>query len=68
MQLNDLTAVPDPTEPDVSHLTPDERRREIATLLAAGVLRLLTRRETLPKTPDSGPKNAPLRLSKFGDD
>ena len=44
MQLDDLVGSPETTDPDVSRLTPDERRREIASLLAVGVLRLLTRR------------------------
>lgn len=50
MKLNDLVAMPVPSEPDVAHLTPIELRREIARLLAAGVLRLLSRRGSLPET------------------
>jgi len=44
MQLDDPVALPETTEAEVSRLTPDERRHEIASLLAAGVLRLLTQR------------------------
>ena len=44
MQLDDPVGSPEGFEADVSRLTPDERRHEIASLLAVGVLRLLTRR------------------------
>ena len=41
-------AVPsDPTDP--SHLTPDQRRDEVAHLLAAGVRRLLSLRQSAPQ-------------------
>jgi len=43
MQLDDLATLPEVFEADVSRLPPDERRRVIASLLAIGVLRLLTR-------------------------
>jgi len=49
-----------PTEADLSR---DERRREIAAILAAGILRLTTRREVMPEhsdcTPQSGAENLP---------
>ena len=41
MQLDDRVTVPETIEPEVSRLTPDERRRQIACQLAAGVLRFL---------------------------
>ena len=38
-------------------LSPDERRREIAATLAAGVLRLSTRRGATPEPASSGAAN-----------
>ena len=49
MQLDDQAALPDSPDLNISHLAADERRREIASLLAAGVLRLLTRPQALPE-------------------
>ncbi len=62
------------TEADLS---PDERRREIATILAAGILRLSIRPEALsacgtpaqagmPELASSGAGNAPANLSDSG--
>jgi len=51
MQLDDLVASPEASQPEDSRLNPDERRREIASLLAVGVLRLLTRRGALAEAP-----------------
>jgi len=48
------------TEADLS---PDERRREIAAIFAAGILRLSTRPETTPEPASSGPENAPANQS-----
>jgi hypothetical protein len=45
-----------PTEADLS---PDERRREIAAILAAGVLRLSARPEALPEHTSPGADDAP---------
>ena len=53
-----------PAEED-AHLTPDERRREIAAILAAGILRLRTCPESAPEElSDSAQK--PLDLSAPG--
>lgn len=49
-------------------LTPDERRREIAAILAAGILRLRTRREAMPGlaacATESGPEKLPHSAEK----
>ena len=42
---------------------PEDRRRQVAAILAAGVLRLKTRPESAPDSADSGPKNGPEKLS-----
>jgi hypothetical protein len=63
MQLDELVATDECPGQDVSHLTPDERRREIASLLATGILRLLTRRGTLPETPAGGPERGSSEIS-----
>ena len=44
-------------------LTPAERFREIAAILATGLLRLKTRPESLPDPADSGPRSGPEKLS-----
>ncbi len=44
-------------------LTPAERLREIATILAAGILRLRTRPESMPESAPEGPKSGPEKLS-----
>ena len=44
-------------------LSPNERRREIAAILAAGILRLKARPGCLPESATSGPKCAPEKLS-----
>jgi hypothetical protein len=42
-----------------SHLTPEDRFREIATILAAGLLRLRTHPEGPPCIAKSGPGKSP---------
>lgn len=44
-------------------LTPAERRREIAAILAAGIVRLSTRPEATPDPASSGAENAPANRS-----
>jgi hypothetical protein len=48
------------TEADLS---PDERRREIAAILAAGILRLTPRPQAMPERADSAAQNGTERLS-----
>ena len=40
-------------------LTPAERLQEIAAILAAGILRLHTRPESMPEPASDGPESAP---------
>lgn len=49
------------TPDDPVAMTPDQRRHEIAALLARGVLRL---RERLPKAPGSSPCRTPEKSSE----
>ena len=49
-----------------AELSPDERRCEIAAILAAGILRLRTRPETMPELASSGAGNAPANRSDSG--
>jgi len=46
---------------DPARLTPDERRREIASILAAGILRL-RRRTPRPEVPELAPESRPEGL------
>jgi len=46
-----------------AELSPDERRREIAAILAAGILRLTTRPQAMPEHADSAPQNGSEKLS-----
>ena len=52
-----------PTEADLS---PDERRRDIAAIFAAGILRLTTRPTILPGHADSSPRGRSEKLSDSG--
>ncbi len=42
---------------DDSRLTPDQRRREVASILARGILRLAPRPELRPMAADPGPES-----------
>ena len=44
-------------------LTPDERRREVAAILAAGVLRLTSRPDLVPESADSADADGPGKSS-----
>lgn len=48
-----------PTSDDPSELTPDERRRELVAILAAGVLRLRQHRLQAGEPPALPPKTSP---------
>ena len=48
-------------EVDPVHLTPSERRAELATLLATGIRRLRDEQQSLP-TPDDDPDLIPTRI------
>ncbi len=47
---------------DPAAMTPDQRRREIAAILARGVLRLFTRTRSIPA---AGESSAPQDSSEF---
>ena len=49
-----------------AELTPDQRRRELAAILAAGILRLRTRPGSLPEPAMSGPDGAAKKSSDSG--
>ena len=47
-------------------LSPDQRRHEIAVILAAGILRLTTRPQAMPEQADSAAQNGTEKLSDSG--
>jgi hypothetical protein len=49
-----------------ANLSPDERRREIATIFAAGILRLTTRPEAMPERADSAAQDGTEEVSDSG--
>jgi len=48
-------------------LSPDERRRQIAAILAAGILRLTTRPQAMPERADSAAQDGTEKVSDSGD-